>query len=224
MPAFPKRALLRVGVVATPKGLRFLRAPRVPCDLIELRLDHLLARAAPSGLVLDALAARRHPVLFTLRAPGEGGAVPVSDADRAAILPLFLPRIDALDVELAHATALAGALAAARARRIPLILSAHFFRKAPDAATLQATLRAMRLHRPGISKIAAFCPSQAALSVLLAVQREHRHRHVALMGMGPLAGESRIALAAAGACLTYGYLDAPTAPGQPSAASLPNAL
>jgi 3-dehydroquinate dehydratase len=44
---------------------------------------------------------------------------------------------------------------------------------------------------------------------------------LSLMGMGPLATESRLRCAAAGSVLNYGYLgDAPTAPGQCSAAEL----
>jgi 3-dehydroquinate dehydratase type I len=41
-----------------------------------------------------------------------------------------------------------------------------------------------------------------------------------VIGMGARGAATRVEFAKLGSCLTYGYLDAPSAPGQPSAAEL----
>jgi 3-dehydroquinate dehydratase type I len=68
---------------------------------------------------------------------------------------------------------------------------------------------AVRLHHPAdVEKLADLFSRVGALPL-------------SLMGMGPLATESRLRCASAGSVLNYGYLgDAPTAPGQCSAAEL----
>jgi hypothetical protein len=49
---------------------------------------------------------------------------------------------------------------------------------------------------------------------------EPLEKPLCIIGMGPLGTETRVAFSLVGSCLTYGYLDKPSAPGQMSAARL----
>jgi 3-dehydroquinate dehydratase-1 len=71
-----------------------------------------------------------------------------------------------------------------------------------------------------ILKIAAQIKSWRDLQQLAAILVNHPDWHVAVMGLGPAAAQSRSVLTALGSRLVYGYLDKPAAPGQPSAAQV----
>jgi 3-dehydroquinate dehydratase-1 len=221
LPLPTRPGCIRVGVVATPAGLRLLSRVRVPCEIVELRLDRLLASGVTGTRLVEALSRRRHPVLATLRSHREGGALMMNDAQRAALVRALLPVVDALDVEHAARTAFASVLRAARAGGVPVVLSAHYFDRAPAPATLARRLAAMRRARPAIAKIAAHAGTLVELGNLLRLQASAPAGCVALMGMGPFAAPSRQLLPLLGARLVYGWLDEPTAPGQPSARDLP---
>lgn len=191
------------------------------CDLIELRLDLLDAegispRSRPWAHLEGA------PLLFTARRGDEGGAGDLSAARRMELLEPVLAEAALIDVELVSAGEMAGLLKEMKAQGIPWVASWHDFEGRADSferipAMAEEAARAgaacfkaaVRLHHPeDVEKLADVISRVDALPL-------------SLMGMGPLATESRLRCAAAGSVLNYGYLgDAPTAPGQCSAAEL----
>jgi 3-dehydroquinate dehydratase len=58
------------------------------------------------------------------------------------------------------------------------------------------------------------------VDVLRALLRRRWEKPICVIGMGRAWSKTRIEFAMLGSCLTYGYLDKPTAPGQMSAAEL----
>ncbi len=218
-------APLVVGVAARPETLRADPARLgAACDVLEVRLDLIGAEAERWLREAPAPARRDPPVLLTLRSVREGGRYEGSEAERAARYAALLPLADAVDVELESAD-LAAACAAARALRRCAIGSFHDFSGTPPAARLRALLERGRRAGADLVKIAAWTASDAdiaRLEELLAAARAEGP--LAVMGMGPLGAVSRMRLAAAGSSLVYGFLDDPTALGQPSGADLVRAL
>jgi 3-dehydroquinate dehydratase-1 len=102
----------------------------------------------------------------------------------------------------------------------PFILSAHFFEHTPPDDELASLLESMAAKKPDIIKVACRCNSSADLGRLAVLQHLNRKLPLALMGMGELGRISRTMLPLLGARLVYGWLDAPTAPGQPSVSEL----
>ena len=211
-----------VGVVSTIKGLSKTSSDRLPCDWIEVRLDHLLARGVSPQAVREALETRRHPVLLTLRSPSEGGAIPLDDRQRCALLRPLLEWVDAVDLELAHVSRLPlrGFLAEMRQHQVDLILSAHQFKGSWTPAGQVKILSAMNKYKPAVRKLALPCQTNDQLAALLLLQGRCKKHPTALMGMGKLAAHSRQLLPLLGARLAYGFLDEPVAPGQPDARTL----
>lgn len=191
------------------------------CDLVEIRLDLLDTQAILTGSRPWAHL-EGFPMLFTARRGDEGGAGDLSPGQRLELLRKVLPEAAMIDIELASpdvSSVLGGG-------NVPWIASWHDFEgredsfaRIPDLAAAAAEAgakcfkAAIRLHdMDGLAKLVALQQAGAAIPL-------------ALMGMGPLAPASRLLCAQHGSVLNYGYIgNAPTAPGQWSAALLKEAI
>ena len=209
----PKKTLV-AGVVTTAELWRELAdMPNLPCDLVELRLDAL----PPESRRIPSTHPCPKPLLLTPRHKSEGGYCDWDDAERGALALELLPHAAALDWEIARLSGAQELLAAAKARGVKLIASAHFFDRTPALAEmLQLEAEAQRAGAD-IVKI-AFTPAGEAD---LAIGDDFLRRctmPAAIMGMGSLAATSRERYTRQGSALLYGYLGhTPTAPGQLSA-------
>jgi 3-dehydroquinate dehydratase-1 len=186
-------------------------------DLVEIRLDCLLANRRD----MTALASRIHrPLVLTARHPLEGGIGNLSSADRRLLYEEFMPMATAVDVELRSVGPMQSVLASAAERGIISVISFHDFRGTPGLARLRDMVRAASRSGAEIVKIATTLRGPKDLAVLLHLQSLFPSTALATMGMGPLGRVSRLALAAAGSRLNYGYLDRPQVSGQWPAARL----
>jgi 3-dehydroquinate dehydratase-1 len=186
-------------------------------DLVELRLDQL-----PAGA--DWLSAGKNierekiPVLGTLRLSAEGGGWAGEDHERVEILKKALEAFSAIDVELASPLAETLAPLARELGKV-LILSHHNFVETESLPVLQKVVEhAQRLG--GIAKVACMVKSPSDIETLVALLKKPMEGPVCVIGMGSTAEYTRIEFPARGSCLAYGYLDRPSAPGQPSAGDL----
>ena len=217
---FPGLHPVALGTVTTPPGLRRLAGKSIPADAIEVRVDALLAEKVPAEKIEAALQARKHPVLLTLRVPAEGGQRAWNVKERRDLFLRLLPHVEAVDVELATVRAMQPVIDEARRAGKTVVLSAHTIEKPASPAQL-ALWVAQFAHLPTtILKIAARIKSWRDLQQLAALLVNHPDWPLAVMGLGPYAAQSRSVLVALGSRLVYGYLDAPAAPGQPSAAEV----
>lgn len=206
---------LVVGVISTEPGLASLaHNGRLQCDIVELRLDYLMRSETPLSVIEECLTSSQHKFLLTLRHQYEGGVYSWEPKERVSILKTFIRYASVVDIELAFASQF---LPLVRSRyKKKILLSAHFFEQTPDDAKLADLLEKMWMRRPNFLKVACLCNSTADLGRLVVMQYLNRHLPLALMGMGDLAPLSRTILPLVGARIVYGYLDEPTAPGQPS--------
>jgi 3-dehydroquinate dehydratase-1 len=197
---------------------------RESCDIVEIRLDLLLAAtggADPAGWqhLLDS------PLLFTARRHEEGGAGALSAAARIGLLERVLNQAAAIDIEVASRVEMGALLQQMRARGIPWVASFHDFECLPATAVLADAAQRARDAGASVFKAAARLHQAADLARLAEFQLADHGLPVATMGMGPLAPVSRLLCAQHGSVLNYGCLGTtPTAPGQWDAGFLKQAL
>ena len=217
---FPDLHPVVIGTVTTAAGLRALAKSTISADAIEVRVDALLAEKVSVEKIEAAIAARKHPVLLTLRIPAEGGRRAWKIPERRDLYLHLLPRVEAIDVELATVLDMSPVIEVARQLKKTIIFSAHAIKKPATAAQMAAWVDAYNSQPQTILKVAAQIKSWRDLQQLAAVLVNHPDWYISVMGLGPAAAQSRSVLTALGSRLVYGYLDKPAAPGQPSAAQI----
>jgi len=186
-------------------------------DILEVRLDKM---APPPDWLkrCAALQSSGKPVILTVRLRSEGGDWETDGEQRLEIYKQGLRELAAADVELNSAICRDVAREAARLKKAS-ILSFHDFQKTPPLRDLCAIVE--KAHALGsIAKVAALITSESDADVLRSLLRRRWDKPLCVIGMGRAWSKTRIEFATLGSCLTYGYVDKPTAPGQLSAAVL----
>lgn len=210
------------GVIASRADLRFAAQMRLPPDLFELRLDHLIGCLDELEKKISIL---RAPLIITARHPAEGGANRLSIQQRRTLLLRFLPCTRYVDVELRSAKPLRPVLDLARRKNIRRIISFHDFNNTPSVRVLKAKARAAKSTDADIFKVATRTDTPAQLERLLDfVASNDVDLSIAAMGMGKLGSISRLVLAQLGSPLIYASLRQPTIEGQLSIQQLCSAL
>ncbi len=221
--ADPARGNLPLVVAAvwsegTRRAALALRVPGAP-DLLELRVDGF----AQDPARLDALAAgATRPLIVTVRDPAEGGLDAALDAGaRRSLYERFLPVASWVDIEVRSLPALAAVAVQARERGGQLIASFHDFGGTPTTRRLRTLADRAAAAGADVFKVATTTRTPGDLARLLDLLGRDHGLPLAVMGMGPLGKVSRLALAAAGSVLNYGYLGGGAqVPGQWPAARL----
>lgn len=193
-------------------------------DVVELRIDRF-ARHDPAYVAGVCRAARtlELPLLATVRAAAEGGAVELAEAARLALYESLLPLVDAVDVEL-RAPICQAVLDHAANAGVPAIVSHHDFLCTPPDAELAALAVAAEVTGAAIFKLAAHAASLADVERLLDFLRARRDRGLIVIGMGDYGIATRVFFPLLGSLLAYGFAGAAMAPGQLPLADLHAAL
>jgi 3-dehydroquinate dehydratase-1 len=210
---------LAIGPVPRVVGTLSTLAPKGKLcgDIVEVRLDKM---ARPSDWLqrCAALQSGGRPVLLTVRLRAEGGSWETDDAQRLDIYQQGLQELAAVDVELSSVISRPVAREAARLKKAS-VLSFHDFEKTPPLRELCQIVE--RAHQIGsIAKVSTMIRRASDVDVLRSLLRRRWDKPLCVIGMGRAWSQTRIEFATLGSCLTYGYLDKPTAPGQISAAEL----
>ncbi len=228
---FPEKRTAIVGCVTTTFGLEMLAAPSPDADVIEVRLDALLAKGASVEEVTSALKQRKLPVILTLRRQDEGGQHKWKPGERKSLLETMLEMVEGVDIEIASLEELRSVAHAAAEGKKEVILSAHSLSIQVSPEQLEQWDWIYEGFRTSVPRAQEKCILKVATLVKgpadyrnLAKLLVLRERPVAVMGTGPLSGESRMIFAKLGSRLVYGYLDEPAAPGQPSVTDLQKML
>jgi 3-dehydroquinate dehydratase-1 len=196
-----------VGTVSHPGTLAKL--PTADCDIVELRLDLIGS---------DALRPLDQPVIATIRLANEGGQWTKPDADRLPLFEFALEHCTAADVEL-RSSILDQVSALAVRHQKALIVSYHDFEKTPPLDELRHVM-AKAANYGTVVKIATLTKTGDDVATLRALFQENCSAALCVLGMGSLGPQTRTEFPRLGSCFTYGYLDAPVAPGQVSAREL----
>ena len=196
-----------VGTVS--KAGTFAQLPTGECDIIELRLDLI------GG---DPLRPLDQSAIATIRLASEGGKWTQPDEARLPLFDAALRQYTAADIELRSGILDKVSALAVRYQKA-LIISYHDFEKTPPLGELRQVL--VRAANYGtVVKIATLTSTEDDLATLRALFKENCSAALCVLGMGPLAHQTRTEFPKLGSCFTYGYLDEPVAPGQPAARDL----
>jgi 3-dehydroquinate dehydratase-1 len=197
-----------------------------PFDLVEARVDLFSnQRLDPAGLAAcAALEASGTPVLVTIRSATQGGRFAAGESVRLERFREAIAAASWADIEddaqiIGEVAALVGARPDGQ-----LVVSHHDFSETPSLDTLQGWVDACHAAAEGaVAKVATAIRSPSDAATLQALLRA-RPARTAVIGMSAEDRGLRVALAAAGSLLAYGYLSQPTAPGQMSAHALHDRL
>ena len=211
-----------IATVTQADDLSFLAsAAALSCDLLEYRLDNLLAVESETAVTMAASPA---PVLITVRRDGEGGAGNLSDENRLVLYRKHLTNAQLVDTEIASLASpdFAGFPGEIHAAGSLLVGSFHDFTGFPGRDFLADKITESYALGTDVAKVAVVINEMRELFELVELVQYHRDkgRFISAMGMGPLGKLSRLVLAKAGSCLNYGYLQTPNASGQWAASDL----
>ena len=215
-----------VGSIGSAEALAGVTCRVVPelCDLVEIRLDGLLAGGFPVESAAWAHLAGV-PLMFTARRRDEGGTGDLDAATRSGLLRKALADAAVIDVEVASIGEMGGLLDEAAAAGVPWVASFHDFEKLPASGVLEDAARRALAAGAAVFKVAARLHGPDDLARLAGFQASNWGLPLATMGMGPLAPVSRLLCAQYGSALNYGYLgETPTAPGQWDCGTLKQAI
>ncbi len=164
------------------------------------------------------------PLILTCRDRAEGGVHAVGAAEKRLIFRELIPLIDYIDIEVRKARHFRGVITEAHEAGCGVILSYHDFHRTPPAPRLREVIVRARAAGGDIVKIAARADTRADLMRLAALLVNYkgpgRKRGAGTRGgliviaMGPAGRASRVFFPLLGSLVTYGSIDASTAPGQ----------
>jgi 3-dehydroquinate dehydratase-1 len=211
-------------VVGTVSSLARKSLPRrgvTTCDLVEVRLD-LTGRPARWLHRCAAIQDAGWPVLLTVRLATEGGGWKGADEQRWDIFEQGLGELAGADVEWRSELARPVAKLAKKLRKV-CVVSYHDFEKTPAKKYLEEVI-AQAQEVASIVKISTRLKSRKDEEVLRSLLAAKWKKPLCVIGMGAAWAHTRVEFTKLGSCLTYGYLNKPTAPGQMSAALLTKKL
>jgi 3-dehydroquinate dehydratase-1 len=203
--------------VAVPFADRTTRAEvlalaRRGLDVAELRVDHF-ARFDPAHVLAQLDAFAGVPVLATIRSAAEGGGWQRPEAERLALFRALIPRVDAVDVEIASEIA-RDVVGAARGAGKLAITSFHDFAKTPGDGALADVVALGRALGADVVKIATAVAGPGDVRSLARLLVSTEDIGLIAIGMGDRAIATRLLFPALGSLLTYAHAGAATAPGQ----------
>jgi 3-dehydroquinate dehydratase-1 len=186
------------------------------CDLIELRLDYLVA--LDTNEITTLLNSLEVSTILTLRSQTEGGKFRYSEVTRLKTLKQLIQlQPSYIDLEMSIDEGhLFHLIKEANRKNVKTILSTHFFEKTPTMPELIERLKFGTDHGADIVKIVAFAQRIDDNDTILALNRHGKEREISIIAfcMGPLGLPSRILCVYREAVFTYAALNQQSAPGQ----------
>lgn len=183
-------------------------------DIAEIRLDQFESGQESWKDAASQLQESGTPCLLTIRRSEEGGAWTGGERKRASLFLAHLDFVSAIDLEL-DSEVLAELVAAAHEKGRVVIGSFHDFSQTPDLQALQEMREKARDRGVDVLKVATTIQSLDDQIRLMQLLKSRGEFPLCVVGMGPLGRSSRFHFPCVGSCLAYGYVDAPSAPGQP---------
>ncbi len=194
-------------------------------DILEWRADYY-EDAAPWQEAVNAMRAFvTKPILYTFRSAGEGGvSAPISDAEwRQKVLEAIASGLfDAVDVEY-NREGFRDVLAAAKAARVPAILSWHSFEPVSlkdDDSPVWKIFEALTREPADVSKFVIMPAGEIDAALMMAHIAKSRKeakeplKPLIAMSMGEAGCYTRVAGELFGSCATFASVAQRSAPGQ----------
>jgi len=207
-----------VGTISSIESLNAFAAAQVNvCDIVEVRADEIGDQSAwlEGCREIETLGM---PVIFTIRLQNEGGKWDKQDKLRMPLFTEALKHLSAVDVEL-KSELMPAVCKLAKSLQKSTVISFHDFDKTPSLGELKKIAEKSAKHG-SVVKISTMARTSQDILALQKLLECDFGVPLCVIGMGAAATKTRITFPSMGSCLTYGYLDTPSAPGQLSARSL----
>lgn len=205
-----------------------------PAQMAEWRLDWYGAVCNTAALPAAASTLRAAlgdlPILATFRTAQEGGHLSIDQSRYAAVIEALAlsGSVDLMDIEaFTGEDFVRREVEFCHSHGVQVLLSYHNFERTPGIADLLNRLALMEAQGADLVKIAVMPQSPADVLTLLDATQEFAPRSacpLVTISMGPLGAVTRLSGQVFGSALTFGCLDAASAPGQMDAEALANAL
>jgi len=204
-------------------------AKKMGANLLEARIDLFSSKDIKNiGALLSKMKKTAGmPIIATVRGSKEQGLTAgtrhtahLKDPERKDLLEKVLPFADILDIELASDSINSGIIKLAHKIKKIVILSCHDFKSMPSKKRVNALFRKFKSLGGDIFKIAATPKTPSDVNNFLATCLSLKGTARIFIAMGEIGTPSRIAGFSCGSCMTYGYVNKPTAPGQLSVKEL----
>ncbi|NJK92654.1 MAG: type I 3-dehydroquinate dehydratase [Blastochloris sp.] len=215
---------LFIGSIMTREGLALLKESQEHADLIEIRYDALYHAGVTPEELIGFLDQRKNRVLLTLRTTSEGGFHSWKSTERVNLFMQLINHVDVVDLEVKNLSLIGDVLAFARQEDKGIILSSHAVNRKLTYGKAVRILEELREYRVQAYKIASLARTKEDLGVLVRLLLDFPKLRLGVMAIGPKSEISRVVLPHMGSKLVYGYLDAPSAKGQPSFKEVVSAL
>jgi len=203
-----------VGTVSNKETLLNLsKAESLPCDIIEVRLD-IIGESVDTYLdVLQSIEMRGLPIIFTVRPEFEGGKWSLKEEERLSIFKKVSKYVSTVDIE--YRSSLTSEICE-EINKLgkPTVISFHDFDKTPEIGELKRIVSGMGSNGNIIAKISTMVNSDKDIDILKKLLENDWEMPLCVIGMGAKGTRTRFLFPTIGSCLTYGYLDVPSAPGQ----------
>lgn len=186
-------------------------------DLVELRLDQHMDLAEARRLA--PLVSRHMPVMLTIRTCREGGSWEIDDRDRLELFRSFFGLVEIFDIEIESPLFAATGRSDFPAEAI-VVTSFHDYQGIPAPDRLAGLLAKAERWGADIAKLACRAANPAEAEAYARLLDLPRPKPLCLIAMGDAVSRTRYDFPKRGSALTYGWLDRPAAPGQPSAKEL----
>jgi 3-dehydroquinate dehydratase-1 len=172
---------------------------------------------------LAPLVSRHLPVMLTIRTCREGGSWEIDDRDRLELFRSFFGLVGLFDVEIESPL-----FAATSRRDFPaeaiVVTSFHDYHGIPRDERLEELIAKARKWGADITKLACRASGAAEVGIYAKLLDLQPSGSLCLIAMGDAVASTRFEFPRRGSVLTYGWLDRPAAPGQPSAKDLADAV
>ena len=202
------------------------RATNLGADLIEVRIDSLKPKErANIKNILSAVKENTScPIIATVRSSAEQGpnkeVFPIAEPERKNLIEEAMSLADWVDLELEGGETTLAAIRLARKLKKKVILSYHDFKGIPSQEKVKKLASDFVQRQGNVLKIVGMASSAADVVRLLEMCRDLPQFKRSFIAMGDIGRLSRVGGFLFGSCLTYGYMNKPTAPGQVSVTEL----
>jgi len=204
-----------VGTISDKQSLLDLCAMDWPsCDIVEVRLDEVGGSIETWENQLKAIEGREIPIILTIRPGFEGGKWSGEEEARLPAFKRAMQSVSAVDIEY-KSVLVEDICTEAQSLNKAVVVSFHDFEKTPNISELREILSKMSSFKGNvIAKISTMVNSEEDFQTLKTLLDDKQDIPVCIIGMGSKGTKTRTLFPALGSCMTYGYLDTSSAPGQ----------
>lgn len=190
-------------------------------DIVEIRIDKFenISLDYIISIVKKLRASIRNPIIATIRDEKEGGERAISEDARCEIFENIIGYVDCVDIEI-NSGLFKRMCSFVHSNKKIVIGSYHNFENTPSLKMLEKILEKGKKGKADIVKIAVAANSKNDVARLVDFTIKNRDKNIVTIAMGDIGRVSRVLNPMLGSLLTYGYVTAPSAIGQPSVSEI----